>query len=610
MLAPAIPEAEHAAASKVAAATPPEAGTAVGPEQPLPASTQRRREALCAAALRALAGDATLHYRAGRPWRGQRPLPLHAPHLLTDAARDTFADLRGSADAVALRLRHGDAALHRALRPADPVARLLFELFEQLRCETLLPAGMPGVAANLHRRFAQWSLAFHRSGLTEGRFGILIYTVAQVVWSRLSGRPVIEETEDLIEATRAAIVPALGTALAGMRRTRADQRAFAEHALAAAEMVAAMLRDDARRAGLADDEARESPETVRDGFSLLLDFEDEAPLQQGAGAGPGGARAGADGALAPGYAAFTTRYDRELRAATLARQASLQAWRERLDRRIVEGGINPVRIARTLSSAFAIPAADGWSSGEEEGRLDRSRLAQLACAGGQPRIFRQPRLQPRTDAVLSFLIDCSGSMKAHIDQIALLVDVMTRAADAAGLVTEVLGFTTGAWNGGRVARDWQAAGRPPSPGRLNEVCHLVFKDADTSWRRARTGIAALFKADLFREGIDGEAVDWACARLLSRPQARRLLVVVSDGSPMDRATAQANGERLLDDHLKDVVARHEAQGRIEVMGLGVDLDLSPYYRRHFPLDTSRPLDTAAIDAIARWVGSGGRGGLG
>ncbi|USE78179.1 cobalt chelatase [Cupriavidus gilardii] len=592
--------------STSAEAADPAAGAIAEPAlPPLSAAVQRRREALCAAVLRALAGDAALHYRAGRPWRGQRPLPLHAPHVLTDVGRDAFADLRGGVDGVALRLRHGDADLHRALRPADPVARLLFELFEQLRCETHLPAGMPGVAANLHARFERWSLAFHRSGLTEGRFGILVYTVAQVVWSRLSGRPVVEETEDLIEATRAAIVPALGTALAGMRRTRADQRAFAEHALAAAEMVAGMLRDDARRAGLADDDGREAHESVRDGFSLLLDFEDEALLQEAGGAGTGGARARANEARAPAYAAFTTRYDRELRAATLARQASLQAWRERLDRRIVDGGINPVRIARTLSSAFALPAADGWSSGEEEGRLDRSRLAQLACAGGQPRIFRQPRLQPRTDAVLAFLIDCSGSMKAHIDQIALLVDVMTRAADAAGLATEVLGFTTGAWNGGRVARDWQAAGRPQSPGRLNEVCHLVFKDADTSWRRARTGIAALFKADLFREGIDGEAVDWACARLLSRPQARRLLVVVSDGSPMDRATAQANGERLLDDHLKDVAARHEAQGRIELMGLGVDLDLSPYYRRHFPLDTTRPLDTAAIDAIARWVGSGG-----
>ncbi|WP_244259158.1 cobaltochelatase CobT-related protein [Cupriavidus gilardii] len=570
------------------------------------AATQRRREALCAAALRALAGDATLHYRAGRLWRGQRPLPLHAPHLLTDAGRDSFADLRGAVDGAALRLQHGDAALHRALRPADPVARLLFELFEQLRCETHLPAGMPGLAANLHRRFVQWSLAFHRSGLTEGRFGILIYTVAQVVWSRLSGQPVVEETEDLIEATRAAIVPALGTALAGMRRMRADQRAFAAHALAAAEMVAEMLRDDARRAGLTQDDDRESVESVRDGFSLLLDFDDEAPSQEGGGVGTGGPRAGPGDTAVPAYTPFTTQYDRELRATTLARQPSLQAWRERLDRRIADGGINPVRIARTLSSAFALPASDGWSSAEEEGQLDRSRLAQLACAGGQPRVFRQPRPQPRSDAVLAFLIDCSGSMKAHIDQIALLVDVMTRAADAAGLATEVLGFTTGAWNGGRVARDWQAAGRPPQPGRLNEVCHLVFKDADTSWRRARTGIAALFKADLFREGIDGEAVDWACARLLSRPQSRRLLVVVSDGSPMDRATAQANGERLLDDHLKDVVARHEAQGRIEVMGLGVDLDLSPYYRRHFPLDTTRPLDTAAIDAIARWVGSGGR----
>ena len=185
---------------------------------------------------------------------------------------------------------------------------------------------------------------------------------------------------------------------------------------------------------------------------------------------------------------------------------------------------------------------------------------------------------------------------------AVLVDSLVRASEQAGLTTEIQGFTTLAWNGGRARTQWLARGRPPHPGRLNETCHMVFKGADVSWRRARTDIAALFKADLFREGVDGEAIDWGCQRLAAHDVSRRILVVISDGSPMDAATSQANGPSYLDEHLKDVLLRHETVRDVEVLGLGMGCDLSTFYRHCATVDPAAPLDTKRLLDLAQWIG--------
>lgn len=563
-----------------------------------------RREALCAAAVRALTGDAALHYRDGRLCRDTRPLPLHAPHLRTHPQLDDFASLRGAADGAALRLMHSDAQLHGQLCPQDPVERLVFELLEQLRCETRTPPGMPGLVRNLRERFEAWSRAFYRSGLTEDHLGILLYTVAQIAWSRLTGWPVLEETEDLIEATRAAIVPALGVSLAGLRRHRAEQGAFAVHALELARLVGEMIRT-ARAEHAQDDPHDTDDDKARTAFSLWFDVEDHEHEDM-AVALTGESRV--LGASDQGYRAYTTRYDRELRPGTLVRKALLGEFRERLDERIAALNVNVARLAHALRAALAIAQRDGWSFGEEHGRIDGRRLAQLVSSPAERRLFRLERYTPRADCAVSFLIDCSGSMKAHIEPVAIMVDILTRALDQAGVSTEVLGFTTGAWNGGRARLDWLAQGKPRHPGRLNETSHLVFKDAATNWRRARADIAALFKADLFREGVDGEAVDWACARLAAGAQARRILIVISDGSPMDSATGQANDAYYLDNHLKEVVARHEALRDVEVLGLGVGLDLSPYYRRCLAVDLSVPPDMKLFAEIVGWIGARRRAG--
>ena len=606
------------------------------------ARRQEHIEALCAATMRALSGERELHYRARRIFHGPRPLPRWAPHLHPplESTRD-FSVFRGAADGTALRLALSDAALHQRLvdaataqgpladpaAPADPTERMLFEVFEQLRVEALAPQthALPGLRHNLARCFEAWSLAYCAAGHAATARGLLVYCIVQMVRARLTGEPAVEPDEGLLEATRASLGPALGVPLAGLRRHLGDQAAYAAHAFAIARHVAQMLasadEEDGgalRNATLEDDE-EEDDDSAATAFNFWVEppdpkfasFEEHAAL----------AASGRSALLeAPGerYRIFTTAYDREAAATTLARQAELEQLRSELDARIEAARLNTAHIARGFQALLARPVVDGWQGALEEGRIDGARLAQLVASPTERRLFRSERIEPRADTLVTLLIDCSGSMRAHAPHVAVLADVLARALEMAGAAVEVLGFTTGGWSGGRAARDWQRAGRPRHPGRLNEALHIVFKAASTPWRRARASMAALLKADLFREGIDGEAVLWALARQAEWEQGhsggghpgsahntfgpqqqhhhalRRLLIVLSDGSPMDSATHQANDRHYLDHHLREVVTRAEKlagqqPGAAEVFGLGVGLDLSPYYSRSHVLDlTERP----------------------
>ena len=560
---------------------------------------QERIEELCAVAIRALSGERDLHFRGRRLHRGRRALPLYAPHLGVSLDTDDFGSFRGMADGFGLRLANSDATLHRALRPADPVERMLFELLEQFRCEALVPDGMQGVRRNLQHRFEAWSLAFHDAGGIDSARGLLVYTVAQMARSRVTGGAVPEAIEDRLEATRAGISPLIGNALAGLKRERATQAAYAPHALEIAQAIGAMLRS-------ADDEAaaddNRPDEDAWAAFALLLDSGEETDA--GVATAISGRSLVLDGAEA-GYRVFTTAYDREVDAATLVRAEMLKEYRERLDTRIAGLGVNVAHLARELKALLAVPQRDGWDGGQDEGHIDGRRLAQLIASPTERRLFRIEREEPRADCLVTILIDCSGSMKEHIEPVAVLVDVLVRALEQAGATSEVLGFTTSAWNGGRAQRDWLRAGRPAHPGRLNEACHLVFKSATTNWRGARLGVAALLKADLFREGIDGEALGWAMRRADARDETRKLLLALSDGSPMDSATNLANDAHYLDHHLKDEVARFELRGA-EVYGVGVGLDLSPYYSRSHVLDLSGAVGSSVFRELIAMIGRGSR----
>ena len=340
------------------------------------AQTQARRqqhiEELCAASIRALSGIPDLHFRGGRLHRGRRALPLYAPHLHPRLGSDDFASFRGAADGLALRLAHSDAQLHKRLCPAEPVARMLFELLEQFRTEARVPESLPGVRRNLRHRFEAWSLAFHHAGGTELARGLLLYTVTQMCRARVMGEAVVEETEDLLEATRFALAADLGVALAGLRGAVADQAAYGAHALRIAHHVAAMLEGDDSADDAPDDEAGERDSWAA--FSLLLDQGDE--VEDTVATAVSGRSLVLD-AQQGAYRVFTTVYDREVKASDVARPEQLQELRERLDLRVAQARIHLSHLARDLQALLAVPSLDGWDGGQEEGLIDGRRLAQL-----------------------------------------------------------------------------------------------------------------------------------------------------------------------------------------------------------------------------------------
>lgn len=532
---------------------------------------------LNSAAIRALTGDPEVRLRGGRLYRGRRALPVSAPHLHAPGCR-------GSVDGMAMRLVHSDADLHRRLRPSDPAARMVFDLLEQFRAESL--ASLPGVVHNLRHRFREWSLEFHGAGYTDTATGNLLFTIAQLVRSRVTGQPVPGEVEDVIEATRFQLAPELGHDLLGLRRQRNDQSRFAEHALAIARIVGDLLR------AAPDDD--DGSERAADRFAQFLEADDDVTDDPGPGSAASGAHAAGSQSA---YRVFTTAYDRVHSVPTLVRPALLAEFRQRLDRRIEAEGVNIARLARALRAVVTDPAVAGWDGGQEEGLLDGRRLAQLVSSPTERRVFRDERIQPTANCLATVLIDCSGSMRQHIESVAILADVLARALELAGASCEVLGFTTGAWNGGRSIRDWRRAGSPREPGRLSEVCHLVFKDADTSYRRARPGIAGLLKADLFREGVDGEAIAWAADRMRRRTEERKLLLVISDGSPMDSATHLLNGQSYLDEHLLDVV--HQLEDSVRIRGVGIGSDLSRFYSHALRLDLAQGVGNAVLGDVVR-----------
>jgi len=566
-----------------------------GADAAVRARHQQRVEELCGAAVRALSGDPALHFRGGRLHRGQAPYPARAPHLRPSLDTDDLGSFRGAADGLALRRLHSDPDLHARLAPEPGPARLVHDLLEQLRAEALAPRRMTGVVANLRHRHETWSAAFHASGLTETPSGLLLYTVAQVARARVTGEPVVEATEDLLEGTRLALAPVIGPDLAALRRLRHDQAGYAVHALRIAAHVASLLERYVAEADGAP------PQPLRDTFSLLVDGDDEdTPPAARTGAGHDG-----DGE-ASGYRVFTREFDTEREAAALVRPARLRELRERLDELVTRTPVNRHRLARQLRAALSEPADAGWERGREHGLVDGRVLARLVTSPTERRLFQRPHREPHADALVTFLVDCSGSMRGHREAVATALDLLVRALDQAEVSTEVLGFTTGGWNGGRALRAWTRAGRPPAPGRLNELSHLVFKDADTSWRRARAGLAAMLTEHLYREGVDGEAVAWACARMRARPQSRRLLVVVSDGSPMDTATVRVNGPDYLDAHLREVVRREEQHGAVLVHGLGLGLDLGSFYPRSQALDLRHGIGNEVLADVVRLLSRPGR----
>ncbi|WP_057093288.1 cobalt chelatase [Comamonas thiooxydans] len=549
-------------------------------------------EAWGGAMLRAVTGDVSLQWSGQTLYRGTTPIPQAAAHHSQVPAQQT--DQRGMLDSMGLRLHWSDQALFQAHQPQDPVERMVFELLEQLRVESLVPEAWPGARENMRQRFVNWCQAFVDSGLTESSLGILLFAVAITAWSRLTGHEIPERMADLVESTRMSMASPLGRHWDRLRRFRDRQQQFVEPALAVSRWVGMAVRaaqeDVPRGAGSA---------RRRSSFALPLHFESQSqdgmPVAQS-----GDSRAWAG--TAQSYRVFTREFDREVQAAELIRALQLAQFREQMDEELARSGLLQAgRLARYLQQRLASTQRNGWNFGLEEGHLDGSRLSQLVTDPQQRAIFKDEMQRPVNETAVTILMDCSGSMKTFARPLSLLLDVLGRALEMAGASVEILGFSTQAWNGGRARRRWQRAGQPQFPGRLNERLHIVFKDGAKPWRHARHGIAALRKPDIFREGIDGEAVEWACQRLRAKTAQRRILLVISDGCPMDTATHQANDEHYLDQHLRQVLAAQERMGGVKVCALGVGLDLGVFYRQRLAVDLQHDIDEALLFSVAEML---------
>ncbi len=548
------------------------------------AAALEEAEHACAAAARAISHCDDLRYRGHVLYAGGQLAPVRTPYAHPDPDQLSLTDLRGSSDAIALRLRYSDPGLHADSLPEDAFGVLIMEFLEQFRVEALSSPATPGLRANVKARFQNWSDEVIASGLLENDLGLLLFTVVWVCWSRVLAEPIPDRVSDATEATRFGIYQVLGTSLRDLRPSIESQAEFTRHARSIADAITELA-------------AQSEPTGGRAGISntlvALLDLTSAVDLEAGTGPVGSGRRAQELG----DYAAFTTEHDRIEAIGAVVRPAALADCRADLDGFIATHGPLSAVAARTAARLFPAPRSLTWQDQAEEGYLDPRLIARRIAVPMDDRVYMEPTLLDEPDGAVTFLIDCSGSMKSQIASVACIVDILVRCLDRVGVATEVLGYTTGAWSGGMVRRDWIAAGRPTHPGRLNEQLHLIFKEARTSWRRARRDLAGLLWTSMFREGIDGEAVHWAMGRLMAIPAAHHHLVVISDGSPMDGATALANGERYLDRHLAAVCREAESVPSLHLHGLGIGHDLSGFIPSSRYVDPDRVTDPATL----RWL---------
>ena len=552
----------------------------------------RRRliERHCAATIRALSQTPAAEYRRQRLFLSGKGVPLIVPHLAVDVIHDSLARNRGVADSIALRLLHSDSQMHRDNQPKDGVARLVFEILEQLRCESIAPDSLTGIHINMDEAFNQWCRESRGNGLVENELGLLIYSITQIARSKLNNTMPDEEVEGLIESVRFRLGPVIGDDLAMLYSARFDQKQFAIYALDIAKVINEIAK------ALGSDVMDKHLSALRSRNLLPPANEQDEKYVESESAQ--GEIYDFDTIVDEGYRVYCREFDKQVNGFDLYRLEQRQDLRVRLDQLVSAQAISVSRLAQRLKYLFAVSHQSGWHEGEEEGYIDGRRLSQIVSQPGYTRVFKQEQNVLRCDTAVSFLIDNSGSMKRQrFEAVAVLVDIYSRALELAGVTTEILGFTTGGWSGGESVKLWRKDGCPEEPGRLNEQMHIVYKNAETSWRRSRFSISSLLNPIHFKEGLDGEALQWAANRLAQRPERRKCLVMISDGAPMETATSNYNGEYYLESHLKNVVAAIERSGLIELRAIGIALDMEEFFREAITLDLTGTLGNRAFRAL-------------
>ncbi len=509
--------------------------------------------------------------------------------FLTEAV--TIGPLRAAADRLALRRRFLTDEIDTMHRPADPTAALHYDALVAARLDALGVGWLAGLAHNLLR---------YPGADDDG--------VRWMAFEGFSGCAAPAEKRDIVERTRASMDGALAPGLSALRTLLDDQAGFskaaAEWAVAAGGGVPATTRPSASRAFAIP--SRPAGIDGRRGRYALPGQSRPQPAPDDRGDEDSRAQAGPRRAPEPlealaGYRVYTTAFDRVVQAAALATRDELASLRLQLDADFRPMRSMVARLSKRLMRVLMARQTREWRFDLEDGLLDPSRLPAFIASHGAARPFKQEFESPFPSTVVSLLIDHSGSMKGRPMKIAALtVEIVARVLERCGVRCEILGFTTREWDGGEPGRQWAADGYPERPGRLNALEHIVVKGADVPWRRARLALGLFLRHDMLKENIDGEALAWAHQRLLARPEQRRILVVVSDGTPMEEATCAANGFEYLDAHLAAVVERIERHSPVTLAAIGIGHDVSQFYRnatRIARIDDLGPALTAKLTAL-------------
>ncbi|HEY6916052.1 MAG TPA: cobaltochelatase subunit CobT [Allosphingosinicella sp.] len=593
------------------------------------------RQAL-AGASRAIAHEPELElsFTAEGPGTSGKAIRVPIPSR-TLPARDV-AEARGYADAAALKLRHHNVALHARGAPADEVARAVFDAAEQARVEALGARAMAGVRANLASAL---DLKVRTDPITRARSRAevpLSTAIQLIVRERLTGDPPPEAARqglalvsDWIEEKAGADLDALGLALD-------DQAAFAS-------LATKMLQDLELIEGEPDKEkAEEQGEEPEEGEAPDEgESEEEEEEESGGGEGQseirgepekgedeesegelseedmssdaeGLAEEGEEGAmparpnrplsdLSPqfDYKVFTERFDEVVEASELCDDEELTRLRAFLDQQLVHLQGAVTKLANRLQRRLMAQQSRSWDFDQEEGLLDAARLARVVINPAHSLSYKIERDTKFKDTVVSLLIDNSGSMRGRpISIAAISADILARTLERCGVKVEILGFTTRAWKGGQSREKWLSDGRPPLPGRLNDLRHIVYKKADEPWRRARRNLGLMMREGLLKENIDGEALLWAHNRLLARSEERRILMVISDGAPVDDSTLSVNSGTYLERHLRQVIGWIENRSPVELAAIGIGHDVTRYYQRAVTIMDAEQLGGTMIEQLA------------
>ncbi|WP_265587234.1 cobaltochelatase subunit CobT [Sphingomicrobium arenosum] len=587
------------------------------------------RRALTGAA-RALARDEELEIsfaEQGKSGEGRIPSPGR------DLAPALVAEARGAADALALSHRFHDAPAHLRRAPADVEARALYDALETARVEALGGREFPGVKGNLA---AHAEARVRVSPLMRARSPEevpLEIAVGLLARQRLTGEPPSEAVQRKLDLVRETVEGKAGESLDALAEALDDQEAYAA-------LVRKVLADldfelDEDQDGEAEDpEDGEDEQPPEEGGDEGEDSEEEedASKDQGEpeqrpeeheGEEDGAAdmedadlpEAGedADAAHEPqqgrrpdwseapkaGYKVFTTAHDEIVHAEELCDADELDRLRTYLDGQVAGLAGVVTRLANRLQRKLMAQQARSWDFDQEEGMLDAARLARVVVSPTHSLSYKIERDTEFKDTVVSLLIDNSGSMRGRpISIAAICADVLARTLERCGVKSEILGFTTRAWKGGLSREDWRAAGCPPQPGRLNDLRHIVYKQADEPYRHARRPLGLMMREGLLKENIDGEALIWAHQRLIARAEERRLLIVISDGAPVDDSTGSANSGAYLETHLRQVIDWIESKSPVQLAAIGIGHDVTRYYKRAVTIMDAEQLGGALMDQLA------------